>query len=100
MHSKNKKIVNRIKNFDLWYIVYLCIYYVPSEANVAKNTDIASLQKGRELYINKCASCHTLYAPEKFNKTEWNKWVDKMAPKAKLTQEEKVLVKAYVTKGE
>ena len=99
MHSKNKKI-GLVLMVAVVFIACKSVLYVPSEANVAKNADIASLQKGRELYINKCASCHTLYAPEKFNKTEWNKWVDKMAPKAKLTEEEKVLVKAYVTKGE
>ncbi|MFZ4583013.1 MAG: hypothetical protein ACOYM7_10230 [Paludibacter sp.] len=74
--------------------------YMPSSNNTAKGADISKLQQGRELYINKCGSCHTLFAPEKYNKTDWAKWVNRMAPKAKLTEEQKVLVQAYLTKGE
>jgi cytochrome c5 len=74
--------------------------YMPSKENVAANSNIEELRKGRALYVSKCSSCHTLYLPEKYNKTEWAKWVDRMAPKAKITDQEKELIQAYLTKGE
>lgn len=74
--------------------------YMPSKENVAGNANIEKLGKGRALYVSKCSSCHTLYLPEKYTKAEWTKWVDRMAPKAKITDQEKELIQAYVTKGE
>lgn len=74
--------------------------YIPTVENTANKANVEELQKGRALYINKCSSCHALYLPEKYNKTEWTKWVNRMAPKAKITNEEKELIQAYVTKGE
>jgi cytochrome c5 len=74
--------------------------YLPSKENVASNANIEELQKGRALYVNKCSSCHSLYLPEKYNKAEWSKQVNKMAPKAKITDQEKELIQAYLTKGE
>lgn len=73
--------------------------YEPNARNTAKNADIVQLQQGRELYLNKCGKCHELFSPNKYNKTNWTKWVDRMAPKAKLTADEKAKVLAYVTKG-
>lgn len=74
--------------------------YMPSKENVAGNANIEELRKGRTLYVNKCSSCHTLYLPEKYTKAEWTKWVNRMAPKAKITDQEKELIQAYLTKGE
>jgi len=74
--------------------------YMPSKQNIAKNANVEELQKGRAIYVSKCNSCHTLRLPEKYSKTEWAVHLDKMAPRAKITDEEKRLILAYVTKGE
>lgn len=74
--------------------------YIPDTQNVAKNANIDELVKGRALYVANCSSCHALYLPEKFTKAEWIKSIDQMAPKAKITDQEKQLILAYVTKGE
>ena len=99
MHYKNKKIA-----ISLLVIVTLVAcksaLYIPVAENVTKNANIDELVKGRASYIDKCSSCHSLYLPEKFTKEEWAKKVDKMAPKAKITNQEKQLILAYVTKGE
>ena len=112
MNSKKGKqefyLAMLYKNKKIWAIgllivaIYACksVLYVPSSDNVAKNADVAKLQKGREVYIGKCASCHALFPAEKYNKAEWTKWVNKMAPMAKITTEEKELIQAYLTKGE
>ncbi len=99
MHSKKKKLYGLVV---LIVVLFACksVLYIPTSENTATGADIAKLQHGRELYINKCGSCHTLFAPEKYNKTDWEKWVNRMAPKAKLTEEEKTVIQAYLTKGE
>jgi len=73
--------------------------YVPSEANVNKRetASLAELQKGKEIFSNKCGRCHKLPNPEKHLPDEWTKILGKMALKAKLTAEQKALVFKYVS---
>jgi cytochrome c5 len=52
---------------------------------------------GKTIYEAKCGRCHKLFSPDKGNMTQWTKWIDKMAPKAKLTDAEKAQVTDYVS---
>ncbi len=51
------------------------------------------LENGRAIYLNRCASCHDLSAPDEFSEREWRSQVRKMAPKARInnTQQTKLL---------
>jgi hypothetical protein len=73
--------------------------YIPSEANVNKReaASLAELQQGKEIFSNKCGRCHKLPKPEKHMPEEWTKILEKMAPKAKLTPDQKALVFKYVS---
>jgi mono/diheme cytochrome c family protein len=51
---------------------------------------------GHKIYIAKCAKCHKLYDPAKYSDAEWEKWMGKMAKKARLTPEQRVLVSHYI----
>lgn len=51
---------------------------------------------GKTTYATKCGKCHELFSPQKGNIDFWNIWVNKMAPKAKLTETEKNNVLAYL----
>lgn len=62
--------------------------------NTAQTIDIA---QGKILYEGKCGRCHSLYEASKFTAAEWRPIVDRMAPKAKITDEQKELVYAYLT---
>jgi hypothetical protein len=73
--------------------------YIPSENHVTYTADLAGLQAGRKLYISKCSSCHTLYLPEKYSNQDWHRWVDKMAPRAKIDTLERRQILNYVLKG-
>lgn len=99
MLLKNKKITITLMAV---FLLFACSksLYEPTAQNVSKNADIAMLKQGKELYMNKCGTCHVLFSPNKYNKTNWTKWVDRMAPKAKITEEERAKILAYVTKGE
>ena len=39
---------------------------------------------GKKLYTGKCASCHKLYSPAKYDDKTWDAWMQKMRQKAKL----------------
>ena len=100
MQSKNK-IINGIFIIATIVSIAACdsALYIPKKENVAANSNIENLQKGRQIYISKCASCHTLRIPEKHTKAEWPALIEKMQPKAKITDEEKQLILGYLTKG-
>ncbi|MEN9446954.1 MAG: hypothetical protein RJA25_243 [Bacteroidota bacterium] len=53
-----------------------------------KTTTLSMEQKGA-LYAASCVRCHRLVHPDEYTKDEWIGWLDKMAPKAKLTAEQK-----------
>ena len=57
---------------------------------------LEDLKEGRNLYVYNCASCHRLYSPNKFNTNEWKININKMQPKAKITDVEKQLIFDYL----
>ncbi|MDP4269123.1 MAG: hypothetical protein Q8909_03235 [Bacteroidota bacterium] len=73
--------------------------YKPAKKDVTPRASLAELKQGRGLYVNKCASCHNLYEPERYDTTRWKRIMDKMAPKARINIQEKALILKYVTKG-
>ena len=54
---------------------------------------------GVEVYNSKCGSCHKLYSPSSRNAMSWIKILDKMAPKAKLNEEQQINVTAFLVNG-
>ena len=48
-----------------------------------------------KLHITKCARCHKLYSPETYTNAEWQRWMAKMAKKAKLNPEQQELLLRY-----
>lgn len=52
---------------------------------------------GYQLYSEKCASCHHLYNPGKYNIAQWNNVLTKMFPKAKVTDaDQQKLIQDYL----
>lgn len=68
--------------------------YVPSES--INNIPLADLKHGRELYVRNCASCHQLYAPEKYQPKVWAQNLEEMQPKAKISNAEKDFIYQYL----
>jgi len=75
---------------------------VPTENDASRaqikwnDENLAALQHGHQLYINKCGKCHYLYRPNKLSDEQWQNKLDKMSLKAKLTIEEKELILRYL----
>jgi len=76
--------------------------YVPSakQLEVAEkrwpNTTAAEIQEGQNIYTGKCAECHMLYDVMEFGEKKWTREIEKMAPKAKLTPEEKLKLTKHI----
>ena len=82
------------------YLLFLVLYscgnalYLPIE-NKGSDT-VENLKKGRTLYSNNCGSCHQLYLPNRFSTAIWEKNLNEMQPKAKITDEQKLLIYKYL----
>jgi predicted small lipoprotein YifL len=73
--------------------------YFPDQNNVTPGSNLDDLKAGRQLYVNKCGSCHSLFLPEKYSTEQWPALVDKMEIKSNICSEEKSLILNYLTKG-
>ena len=58
----------------------------------------AELAQGRALFVNNCAKCHDLYSPKDFNAEQWKPIMLSMQKKAKISDEEREIIYAYLTK--
>jgi hypothetical protein len=50
------------------------------------------------IYRTRCALCHPAWTPSDFSPDEWPFWVDKYAPRAGLTPDERDAVLAYLVR--
>lgn len=56
----------------------------------------ADLTKGKTIFENSCNKCHKLPDPKKHDNEGWIKTLSRMAPKAKLTDDQHQLVYDYL----
>ncbi len=68
--------------------------YIP--VSNAGEIAIENLQKGRRLYVDNCASCHQLFLPQKYDNSKWQKNLDEMQIRSKITDEQKKLIYEYL----
>ena len=78
--------------------VYSCApaLYNPLPEHASAAVSFEQLVKGREIYVNSCGSCHTLYQPHRFTEEVWIKNVDEMQERSKINDAEKALLLAYL----
>ena len=55
-----------------------------------------NLVSGRKLYTAKCARCHKLYEPARYDDKAWELWMQKMRDKAKLSEEQYGQLSVYL----
>jgi hypothetical protein len=65
----------------------------PADAALAAGrwpgTTVPDLERARELYVARCSRCHALHVPEQYPAAAWPQLIARMAPKAKLSVEER-----------
>lgn len=59
-------------------------------------TDAGSMESARRLYANRCSGCHNLVTPEKHTAEEWDGLLNRMAPRAHLTADEKESIRRFI----
>lgn len=67
----------------------------PAEAPAVVLTP--ELMEGKSLYENNCAKCHKLFPASKHTKEDWVPVLNRMAPKAKITDVQKASIYNYIT---
>jgi hypothetical protein len=64
--------------------------------SVGESISTDPMLMGKSLYVSRCSKCHELPKVGDFTVNKWTGIVDWMAPKAKLSTQEKQLVLGYV----
>jgi hypothetical protein len=72
------------------------LYFPGREDSVKTGISADSLVLGRNLYVNNCGSCHSLFLPERFTAGEWTKILSEMQKKAKCSNQETDLINNYL----
>jgi cytochrome c5 len=57
---------------------------------------LADLETGRELYAERCSSCHQLQLPSAHSAAQWDDFVAQMGPRAALSTAEERAVLLYL----
>lgn len=79
--------------------VYACS---PKTATTAKTSEVKKIEltpelaEGKSLYENNCGKCHKLFESTKHTKEDWVPTLDRMAKKAKITDEQKASIYNYL----
>jgi mono/diheme cytochrome c family protein len=68
----------------------------PAALPLSSGARLGQLDRGRELYVTKCARCHSVEPVTRYSAQEWREIVPDMAQKAKLNSADEAAVDAYV----
>lgn len=71
---------------------------LPSTPPVSEILVSTQLVEGETLFYNNCAKCHDLYNPKDFNAEQWKPILLKMQKEAKISDEEREKIYAYLIK--
>jgi hypothetical protein len=95
-----KEVVFFIVMFALSACTVMLPQVSPKQADWAARQwpgmDATKLENARILYVNRCSGCHNLVLPEAHSLDKWNVILSTMAPRAKLSNEEKEQVRQYI----
>ncbi len=97
MNSKFRFIISIL---FLMLVILACspALYIPTLADSQKaGVSADTLALGRNLYVNSCGSCHSLHRAEQFTKKEWAKVMPVMQKKAKINNEQRMMIIKYLS---
>jgi len=70
----------------------------PEATKTIEATLSPELAQGKVLYENNCAKCHDLFNPKSFSAEQWIPIMLNMQKKAKISDEEREMIYAYLIK--
>jgi len=68
----------------------------PVDSTLAGSADMATLTRGREIYLDQCTRCHTVIAISRHSLAEWEDILPDMSKEARLDEGQTRDVRAYV----
>jgi len=83
-----------MKSFSITKVAMLII--TATFALYADGLSEKDIAKARKIYFEKCAKCHRMYEPREYSDEEWSKWINLMAKKSKLKQEQKDVLENFL----
>ncbi len=69
---------------------------VESKEQIVAKYNPSQLEQGKTIFTGNCAKCHKLKEPGSRTPEQWNKVLKRMIPKAKLSDDDGMLVRAYL----
>lgn len=69
---------------------------IESKEQILSQYNQEQLAQGHSIFITSCDNCHKLKKTETRTAEQWNKIIKRMIPRAKLSDDEGKLVRAYV----
>lgn len=78
-------------------LIFAFNFLACSGSNSSNSNKTTKFPEGRNLYVSKCTACHKTYKPELHSVDEWQKILDEMGRKAKLTIDEKTVILNYLS---
>lgn len=66
------------------------------DAGTARGFSAADIERGRGVFVAKCAECHTLQPPAGRSEEEWGTILPRMARRARLDEDDARSVRAYI----
>ena len=80
----------------LFFSLLVVCVFIPVATMKAVDLTGAEVKAARKLYLTKCAKCHKLYDPARYDDADWQSWMAKMTKKARLNAEQADLISRYV----
>jgi len=80
-------------------LIYKCgtALYIPSSVDAQKSgISLDTLIMGREMYVNNCSSCHSLFFSEQYTKSEWRVHLDSMQLRSNINDQQKKVILIYL----
>jgi mono/diheme cytochrome c family protein len=94
---------SRLKILLIAIIITVLIYkcstalYIPTSVESQKSgISLDTLLVGREMYVNNCGSCHTLFVPEQYTKSKWRVHLDSMQIRSGINDQQKEVILKYL----
>lgn len=93
---------NRIISLSIFtLLVFACSPKTVTTASTPKSTTKIELSSdllvAKKSYENNCAKCHKLYNSKDFTAQEWKPILERMQPKAEISDQERDKIYAYLT---
>jgi cytochrome c5 len=69
---------------------------VESKEQIVAKYNSSQLEQGKTIFTGNCDKCHKLKDPGSRTPEQWNKVLKRMIPKARLSDDDGMLVRAYL----